>query len=304
MSTLAIPAFNAFRLTQSTFCIIEHSDVYDEHPYIYLKFLNDSTVLILDTGCGGKTMKPDIALTSLREFIETVEIADNGGRPLNESGKKGYIVVLSHCHYDHILGIKDFTSDSQIIVSGHCPEFNSGSNLPEHSLCLSLGIETPEYTPTFVANRYTLQALDGNVNVLHTPGHTPDELALWDEGDHMLFVGDTLYEWSPIIFPSEGSLVAWFETVKTLLDLVEPYANAQISCGHVTAGRPAKEVLLGAKTFMEDVVRGTIKPERTFEKRGEENIYCIRGDQRFSLICPTRLVGEVRQRAKMEWGSA
>lgn len=99
-----VPAFRALRLTptSSTFLVVEHSDVYDEHPHIYVKFLDDSTLLIVDTGCGGKTDNPDVTLTSLREFIETVDVDDNGGKPLNQDGKRGYIVVLSHCHYDHI----------------------------------------------------------------------------------------------------------------------------------------------------------------------------------------------------------
>ena len=104
-SMLKVPAFKASRLTPTTFLVIEHSDSYDEHPYIYVKFLTDSTLLILDTGCGGKTDNPEVSLTSLREFIETVGIEDNGGNPLNEGGRKGYILVLSHCHYDHICAL-------------------------------------------------------------------------------------------------------------------------------------------------------------------------------------------------------
>ena len=55
------------------------------------------------------------------------------------------------------------------------------------------------------------------MQLLHTPGHTPDELALWDEAETMLYIGDTLYEWAPIIFPNEGSIVQWLETVDALL---------------------------------------------------------------------------------------
>ena len=100
-------AFKASKLNSTTFLIIEHSDSYDEHPYIYAKLIPQAnTILILDTGCGGRTDDPKIELTSLREFIETVEVDaryENGDSgPLNEGGKMGYVVVLSHCHYDHI----------------------------------------------------------------------------------------------------------------------------------------------------------------------------------------------------------
>ncbi|THH30023.1 hypothetical protein EUX98_g4175 [Antrodiella citrinella] len=275
--TPQVPAFKASKLTATTFLIVEHSDVYDEHPYIYVKVLDASTLLILDTGCGGKADDPDINLTSLRKFVETVGVAENAGKPLNEGQRRGYIVILSHCHYDHILGVEQFTEDSQILVSGFAPEFNSPSNLPQNSLCESLGIEVPQYSPIFVEDRYTIRTTNGNVYVLHTPGHTPDELALWDEDERMLYVGDTLYEWAPIIFPVAGSIVAWLQTVDALLQLVAPFADARISCGHVTAGEPATEVLLEAKSFMGQVLQGKIKPTRVFEKGGEEHVHYKHG---------------------------
>lgn len=98
-----LPAFTARRLTQTTFLIIEWDDIYNEHPFIYAKVVpSANTILILDTGCGGATHNIDITLKSLRKFIETVAIPDNNHKPLNEGGKMKYIVVESHCHYDHI----------------------------------------------------------------------------------------------------------------------------------------------------------------------------------------------------------
>ena len=51
------------------------------------------------------------------------------------------------------------------------------------------------------------------VNIFHTPGHIPDKIALYDHGKMMLYVGDSLYEYEPIIFPSDGSTVTWFESM-------------------------------------------------------------------------------------------
>ncbi|KIK63111.1 hypothetical protein GYMLUDRAFT_41424 [Collybiopsis luxurians FD-317 M1] len=108
-------AFRATRLSSSTFLIKEFDDIYAEHPHIYAiiipKFESTGvissaptgTILLIDTGCGGASNDPNIEITNLREFIETVEIPDNGGRPLNGGhGRMNYIVVTTHCHYDHI----------------------------------------------------------------------------------------------------------------------------------------------------------------------------------------------------------
>ena len=102
-STPGTSAFTARRLTASTFLIVEGDDAYYEHPFIYVKIVPTArTILLLDTGCGGKTREPDVELTNLREFIERAPVEDNGAKPLNPGGAMRYVVVLSHCHFDHI----------------------------------------------------------------------------------------------------------------------------------------------------------------------------------------------------------
>ncbi|KAI0072537.1 Metallo-hydrolase/oxidoreductase [Panus rudis PR-1116 ss-1] len=294
--------------TSSTFLITEHSDIYDEHPFIYAKLVPEAnTILLIDTGCGGATDKPEIEITSLREFMEVVPIEENGGKPLNDGsregkgGKMGYVVVLSHCHYDHILGVEQFASDSAIYASAHDPTFLSPTNLPKHSLCKDMGISTPQYTPVLLPDNHEL-AIGGvslGMRVLHTPGHTPDEVALWDEEEGMLYVGDTLYEWAPIIFPNEGSIVTWFRSVDSLVRLVSEHSRhsglrIRISCGHVTAGQDALDVLRKTREFMVDVVKGKEKVRERFEKRGEVCVQYVQEGMRFSLVCPERLVKEAQ----------
>ena len=96
-------AFHASRLTNSTFLIKEYNDIYSERPHIYAKIVPAAnTILVIDTGCGGASPDSEIVIKSLREFIENVKIDDNDGVPLNEGGRMGYVIALTHCHYDHI----------------------------------------------------------------------------------------------------------------------------------------------------------------------------------------------------------
>ncbi len=208
-----------------------------------------------------------------------------------------------------VVGVEQFAIDSPVFVSSHSPAFISPANLSIHSLCKELSIQTPRYTPTLVSHNQEIRIKDPRcsdtdtanptlslgVLVLHTPGHTPDELALWDVDDNMLYVGDTLYEWATIIFPNEGSVVDWFDSVDALIELVEG-RNASISCGHTTAGRPATEVLQCAKEFMMDVLSSREKVRESFEKRGETFEVYIQEGMRFSLGCPKRLIEEAREK--------
>ncbi|KAJ3906691.1 Metallo-hydrolase/oxidoreductase [Lentinula edodes] len=287
-------AFTATRLTSNTFLIKEYNDIYSEHPHIYAiifpstsnlsNISNTSessskaghnmagTIILIDTGCGGASNDPEVRVTNVREFIETVDVPENGGRPLNgldnqsglEAGKRmGYIVVLTHCHYDHILGVKHF-SDSPILASSHSPEFLS--DIPEHSLCAFLNISTPEYTPTLVPHGHTISNLipsnkiSSHVTVLHTPGHTPDSLTIYDSTScpPMLYVGDSLYEYEPIIFPKEGSIVDWFSSIEALIGFVRMKERELLGSGIDEKEEGKDNAVVGYEKY--DVANTSIRP--------------------------------------------
>ena len=189
-----------------------------------------------------------------------------------------------------------------MLASGYDPTFVAPANLPEHSLCESLiGIRMPSYTPSLRAHGEQILSENGvrmGVVLLHTPGHTPDELALWDEEEAMLYVGDTLYEWEHIVFPKEGSIVHWLDTVDALMRLVQSSKSPEevkINCGHVTANGPALEVLQTTKAFMADVLGGKEEVKSRLTRRGEEHVKYVQEGGRYSLLCPERLVEEARK---------
>lgn len=97
--------FSATRLTDAAFKIV-HDDAYDENPFIYLKLLDvpgQPLALLVDTGCGAEGARDrTVTMKSLREFIEAYPQPELGGAALNPQGFRKYVVVCSHCHYDHI----------------------------------------------------------------------------------------------------------------------------------------------------------------------------------------------------------
>ena len=118
----------------------------------------------------------------------------------------------------------------------------------------------------------------------------------------MLYVGDTLYEDDPIIFPEEGSLPTWFSTINTLLFFVQSQPNAsqvKINCGHATAMKPAIDVLEATKSFMKDVVSGKEPLRGRYQRGGVWLVQYRQATGRFSLACPERLVLEARNAASI-----
>jgi glyoxylase-like metal-dependent hydrolase (beta-lactamase superfamily II) len=173
----------------------------------------------------------------------------------------------------------------------------------------------PQYTPKLVPHGFTVTSPTHpytplNITILHTPGHTPDEIAIYDASEMMLYVGDTLYENAPIIFPNEGSLVTWLDSVDYLMAFVTEKnripegmggsgsREIMLNAGHETAMRPAKEVLADSKAFLEDVIAGREPVKGRQKGRGEDRLIYEQQGGRFSLWCPERLIEEARRKSR------
>lgn len=147
--------FVCSRLNNDTFLIVEH-DTYDEHPFIYVKVYDDPPLVVLsDTGCGGVYIEvsPSSSADNIRGYLETYPILDNGNKPLNPRDSNGrpqkqYLVICTHCHYDHILGLPYFADTSPIIVASSYRKSFVIEDLAEHSLYNYKNITIPKYTVT------------------------------------------------------------------------------------------------------------------------------------------------------------
>lgn len=128
-------------------------------------------------------------------------------------------------------GISQFQDapKSAVWASGYDRDFVEGDDkLATNSLCQFFGMSTPEYKVTVWAEDgqsvvYGPENIDLNLVIYHTPGHTPDELAVWDSRERVLFVGDTLYEWTQIVWPLEGNLLLYSNTMAKLKSLVHKW---------------------------------------------------------------------------------
>ena len=304
------PYFTCSRLNATTF-LVKENDRYEEHPFIYVKIYDDPLLVVIsDTGCGGGDKGRD-HYHSLKDYIETFPSAANKGKPLNsaEAGR-GYLIICTHCHYDHILGLTHFpTASTRILASSFDKSFIE-ENLSEHSLCKFLGVPTPKYTISHWADdteQLSFNERPLGLQILHTPGHTPDELAWYDEQERHLYVGDSFYERvaedksyeQPIIFPKEGNWVHYMQSLEKLLRFVEKKNNepgkapVRIGCGHVTSSVDGVQILLNVRQLFQDIIAGKLPIESSEEKRGEEFVlWKAAGEPIFSVAAPKRLALE------------
>ncbi|ETN43057.1 uncharacterized protein HMPREF1541_02215 [Cyphellophora europaea CBS 101466] len=314
------------QLDQSSY-LIRENDSFGEHPHIYAKIFiqpdGQGVIVLSDTGVGTNTSK--------RNIWTLLESAINPG------SKLPYLVILSHCHYDHILGLGQLPSnvDVSVVASSYAPSFITPySKLQQHSLCDFYSLAAPRYEISIWAHdqeRLSFRDLDLDLDIrlLHTPGHTPDSLSWYHSKSRTLFVGDSFYQqtsydtrtapWgeeksAPIIFTPEGNIFDWWGSLKTLIAFVEHENETadterplvRLGAGHVTASAEAYGFLLRVRAFAGRVMRDEIHSERMPDRQGLQVRHWKEDkDDRtaeFSLVAPLKLVDDARRQIpKDEW---
>jgi hydroxyacylglutathione hydrolase len=129
-------------------------------------------------------------------------IVDAGFEPgdliamVREHGLRPELLILTHAHGDHIAGVRDVLAawpKPPVPILIHEAEREW---LADPSLNLSLAIGMPVTTPgpDRVLREGDVLALgDSEWKVLHTPGHSPGGITLYNAADGVALVGDALF---------------------------------------------------------------------------------------------------------------
>lgn len=242
-----------------------------------------------------------------------------------------YMVISTHVHFDHIGGIHAFSAaGAHIVASGYDRNFLLPKNRPASSLCENFNINTPRYKISHFANDHERLHYKGNdlgLIVLQTPGHTPDELAVFDEDERVIFLGDTAYRrvkhepWGekqdvPIILVLQSDWKDWLGSLKKLVKFVEKHNNPTsriiAACGHTTAGIPAGKLLHNALHFANRVADGDVPiiarlPGDEVAPGGTLGdamfvFWQDDGNPEFSLIAPEDFIDDFAKTAKERYG--
>jgi glyoxylase-like metal-dependent hydrolase (beta-lactamase superfamily II) len=165
---------------------------------------------------------------------------------------------------------------------------------------------------------------DLEITVLHTPGHTPDQLAWYDQDEMHLYVGDSFYERGlekmDIIWPPQGNLIEWHFSMQKLRCFIrsenaraaaileeeeetgsECWVNVarrvKVGCGHQTADVDGEGLMEALEKVWWRVLRGQIAVSDTIIISGEMMDRWIEPgkDPQFSFRAPRRLMEDARR---------
>ena len=107
-------------------------------------------------------------------------------------GLKIAAVLLTHCHFDHILGVPGLVQDGAKLYIGE----NDAAGLNDSSVSLCF-MELPEMKPDVLLKDGDIITEAGlTIKVIATPGHTAGGVCYVLEETRVIFSGDTLFRFS------------------------------------------------------------------------------------------------------------
>ena len=145
---------------------------YDSNVYL----LEDEDPIVVDTGTG---MYSDSTLETISRIV-----------PLRTVGR----IVLTHCHYDHLGGASAFQKATGGRIYLHevesVPIMSGDSSL---AISEMFGEKPRQLDLEPLKTGQMLKCGSAELEVLHTPGHSPGSIALHDQKNGSAIVGDTVF---------------------------------------------------------------------------------------------------------------
>jgi glyoxylase-like metal-dependent hydrolase (beta-lactamase superfamily II) len=221
----ADPWFEVYRIRSGVFAIYEPHQFEEVISYL---IVGGQRALLFDTGIGVGNMRAVVAaLTSL---------------PVT--------VLNSHTHFDHVGGNAGFSEilgvDSHYSrknAAGEANAYAAGDALAPDRVCGTLPQGAQRETYKIRPWKITRTVHDGDqidlgartLEVLFTPGHTPDSLMLLDRRNRLLFTGDMFYRGPIYLYVPETDTAAYQKSIARVaaltpqLELLLPAHNLPVA---------------------------------------------------------------------------
>ncbi len=242
------PWFEIFKVAPGVFAIYEPHQAEEVISYL---IVGHKQAVLFDTGMG---------ISDIRRVTTRLT-----SRPV--------VVLNSHTHDDHVGGNWQFT-----FVYGMDTEFtrtnakgsreDARAEIAPGQLCgdLPKGFNPRTYATKpwkishAIHDGFKVNLGGRSLEVLSTPGHTPDAISLLDRDNGLLFTGDTYYPAPIWLYRPETDLDAYVKSVKRLAAL-SPELKLVLGAHNIPVAEPSVLPRLVAAIEAVRSGQGTVKPE-------------------------------------------
>ena len=238
--------FEVYKVAPSVFAIYEPHQ--SEEVISYL-IVGHKQALLFDTGMG---------IADIRKVVSRLT-----SRPV--------VILNSHTHDDHVGGNWQFdfvygmdTDFTRKNAKGSATD--AQAEIAPGEICgyLPKGFDSKTYRTRpwkisrFIHDGFKINLGGRTVEVVATPGHTPDAISLLDRENGLLFTGDTYYPAAIWLFRPETDFGAYRKSIVQLADLA-PQIKMVLGAHNVPVAKP--DVLPRLVTAFDAVRAGTVIPK-------------------------------------------
>lgn len=106
-------------------------------------------------------------------------------------------VINTHLHVDHAVGDKFVAEKFKVPVLGHKSDETLGARMQQQAMMFGMREKLDAVSLTsYLEDGDKVKVGDGELDVLHVPGHSPGSIALYDPEGKYVIVGDALFDGS------------------------------------------------------------------------------------------------------------
>ncbi len=127
-----------------------------------------------------------------------IDPGDEGDRIIGfieDLGLAPKLIVATHTHFDHVLGVERLRSHFQTLFAIHKEDVPILESMQDRvRKFMGFEVPPPPKVDKFVAHGDELRVGTETLQVIHTPGHSPGSVSLTGKG--LVFTGDALFNGS------------------------------------------------------------------------------------------------------------
>lgn len=106
-------------------------------------------------------------------------------------------VINTHLHVDHAVGDKFVGDKFKVPVLGHKSDETLGARMQQQAMMFGMREKLDAVSLTsYLEDGDKVKVGEGELDVLHVPGHSPGSIALYDPEGKYVIVGDALFDGS------------------------------------------------------------------------------------------------------------